>query len=124
MVSLSYAFLPAASSTIQPASGSDTQTAVKGENYTIKFAFSGDWPMVEASNIQWMYQKSLTSIPVLLDFGGEVQNHDQRHFLSSDRKSLNIRDVWISDGGFYTLVVINSAGKNNGTILLQVLGKK
>ena len=47
----------------------------------------------------------------------------QRHFLSSDRKSLTIRDVQLSDGGFYTITANNSAGESNSTIMLQVKGK-
>ena len=106
---------------VQPASGSDTQFAAKGENYTIEFNITGG--LVETANVMWVYQENPTSVAVVWppDFEGKPQ--EQRHYLSSDRKSLNIRDVRISDGGLYTLIANNSAGKGNSTILLQVYGQ-
>ena len=108
---------------IQPASGSDTQLAIQGENYSIEFSIAGDCPLVETANIKWMYKQNPTSVSVPWPPPFESQPQNQQHYLSSDRKSLTIIDVEISDGGFYTLIANNSAGERNSTILLLVNGE-
>ena len=94
-----------------------------GENYTIEFDITNDRPLVETANIHWVYKKNLTSVAVPWPPYFESEPQKQRHYLTSDRKSLNIIDVHISDGGFYTLIANNSVGERNGTILLLVYGQ-
>ena len=79
--------------------------------------------MAETENLWWMYQKNLTSVAISWppNFASEVEK--QRHYLSSDGRSLSIRDVQISDAGYYTLIANNAAGERNSTILLLVHGQ-
>ena len=99
------------------------QIAVNGENSTIEFNITDDRPLVETVNILWVYQKNLTSIAISWPPSFEKEVEKPRHYLSNDRKSLTIRDVQISDEGYYTLIANNSVGKRNNTILLLVHGQ-
>ena len=108
---------------IQPAGGSQTEYAVQGENYTIEFNIVGDQPLAETANVWWVYQKNLTSVAISWPPSFESELKKQRHYLSNDTMSLSIRDVQISDKGFYTLIASSSAGKSNSTILLLVHGE-
>ena len=101
------------------------QIAVNGENSTIEFNITDDRPLVETVNILWVYLKNLTSIAISWppSFENEAEKQVQRHYLSDDRRSLTIRDVQISDEGYYTLIANNSVGKRNNTILLLVHGQ-
>ena len=116
-------FLLAGPPNIQPASGSDTEFTVQGENYTIEFNIIGDHPLAETTNVWWVYQKNLTSVAISWPPSFESDLEKQRYYLSNDKISLSIRDVQISDEGFYTLIANNSFGKSNSTILLLVHGQ-
>ena len=76
---------------------------------------------MKAADIHWVYQQNLSSVMVSLP--PQFEGTTQRHFLSSDRKSLTIIDVQFSDGGFYTITAKNSVAENNSTIMLQIYGK-
>ena len=118
-----FSFFLAAPPNIEPASGSDMQIAVNGKNSTIEFSITDDRPLVEMVNILWVYQKNLTSIAISWPPSFTKEFGKQRYYLSNDRRSLTIRDVQISDEGYYTLIANNSVGKRNNTILLLVHGQ-
>ena len=99
------------------------QIAVNGQNSTIEFSITDDRPLVETVNILWVYQKNLTSIAISWPPSFTNEFGKQRYYLSNDRRSLTIRDVQISDEGYYTLIANNSVGKRNNTILLLVHGQ-
>ena len=112
-------------SNIQPASGLISQIAVKNDNYVIEFNITEAHPKVENGSIKWWYQEDLSSALYPwppMDVKGQKQPPD-RHSLSDDRRSLNISNIQISDGGLYTLMATNAAGIRNKTVSLTIHGK-
>ena len=107
---------------VQPVSDSATLIALKNEDYIMKFSITEANPLVDISNIKWTYRTDPSSAPIPWppDLEGEQQ---PRHHLSDDKQLLNIMDVQISDGGFYTLSASNSAGERNSTVMLLVYGE-
>ena len=84
---------------------------VLNKSITIAFTITNDFPPVTLSNILWFF-KSLDS-NTFKPISSQV--------LSSDRLSLTIANMQLSDRGMYKMSAENEAGVGEATITLDVL---
>ena len=95
--------------TVQPVS--NRVIGLLNESVTISFTITDDFPKVKVYNIQWQFKPLGNETFILI------------YSTSSDRLSLTISNVQLSNRGLYKMLAQNEAGISEATVVLDVYGK-
>ena len=90
-------------------------TGVQGGSITLNFTTSNALPAITAENIQWFF-KSTNDSQIEL-------TQSSQHNFSSDRLSLTISPLVLSDEGNYTLQINHITGSVISAVFLELHSK-
>ena len=86
---------------------------VNGQEATLSFSVTNDIPAVTAEDIVWRFTDQDQNVHIL-------DEEDDRHTFSEDKRTLTIPEVHELDEGLYTLEATNAAGMDYASIFVDV----